>query len=153
MEKACTVESNARAIDNCRKYGITSVVSLIVGFPGETAETLERTLNETRSAALDAERWLREEADVLRAHGLEREEYLNAQLASERVEYENRLAEMQTEHECLAQARAAADKNVQRLSADLTEGTRILEDARREFQNTIDRQSTDHATALAALID
>jgi radical SAM superfamily enzyme YgiQ (UPF0313 family) len=44
MEKACTVESNARAIDNCRKYGITSVVSLIVGFPGETAETLERTL-------------------------------------------------------------------------------------------------------------
>jgi radical SAM superfamily enzyme YgiQ (UPF0313 family) len=44
MEKACTVESNARAIDNCRKYGITSVVSLIVGFPGETAETLERTM-------------------------------------------------------------------------------------------------------------
>jgi anaerobic magnesium-protoporphyrin IX monomethyl ester cyclase len=44
MEKACTVESNGRAIDNCRKYGITSVVSLIVGFPGETAETLERTL-------------------------------------------------------------------------------------------------------------
>jgi len=44
MEKACTVESNARAIDNCRKHGITGVVSLIVGFPGETAETLERTL-------------------------------------------------------------------------------------------------------------
>jgi radical SAM superfamily enzyme YgiQ (UPF0313 family) len=44
MEKACTVESNARAIDNCRKFGITSVVSLIVGFPGETAETLDRTL-------------------------------------------------------------------------------------------------------------
>jgi radical SAM superfamily enzyme YgiQ (UPF0313 family) len=44
MEKACTVESNARAIDNCRQYGITSVVSLIVGFPGETAETLERTM-------------------------------------------------------------------------------------------------------------
>ena len=118
----------------------------------DARETLERTLNETRSAALDAERWLREEADALRAHGLEREEYLNAQLASERLEYENRLAEMQTEHERLAQARAAADQNVQRLSADLTEGTRILEDARREFQNTIDRQSTEHATALAALI-
>ena len=44
MEKSCTVESNARAIDNCRKHGITSVVSLIVGFPGETAETLERTM-------------------------------------------------------------------------------------------------------------
>jgi anaerobic magnesium-protoporphyrin IX monomethyl ester cyclase len=44
MEKACTVESNARAIDNCRKHGITSVASLIVGFPGETGETLARTL-------------------------------------------------------------------------------------------------------------
>ena len=44
MEKACTVDSNARAIDNCRKHGITSVVSLIVGFPGETAGSLERTL-------------------------------------------------------------------------------------------------------------
>jgi anaerobic magnesium-protoporphyrin IX monomethyl ester cyclase len=44
MAKACTVESNGKAIDNCRKHGITSVVSLIIGFPGETAETLERTL-------------------------------------------------------------------------------------------------------------
>jgi radical SAM superfamily enzyme YgiQ (UPF0313 family) len=44
MEKSCTVESNGRAIDNCRKYGITSVVSLIIGFPGETTESLERTL-------------------------------------------------------------------------------------------------------------
>jgi anaerobic magnesium-protoporphyrin IX monomethyl ester cyclase len=44
MDKRCTVESNGRAIDNCRKYGITSVVSLIVGFPGETRETLDRTL-------------------------------------------------------------------------------------------------------------
>ena len=83
---------------------------------------------------------------------VEREEYFDAQLASERLDYENRLAEMQTEHERLGQARAAADKNVQRLSADLTEVTRVLEDARREFQDTLDRQSTEHATALAALI-
>ncbi len=45
MDKACTVESNGRAIDNCRKYGITSLVSLIIGFPGETADTLARTLD------------------------------------------------------------------------------------------------------------
>ena len=118
----------------------------------DAREILERTLNETRSAALDAERWFREEADALRAHGLEREEYFDARLASERLEYENRLAEMQTEYERLGQARAAADKNVQRLSADLTEATRVLEDARRESQSTIDRLSTEHATALAALI-
>jgi hypothetical protein len=43
MDKACTVESNARALANCRKHGLTSVVSLIVGFPGETRETLDRT--------------------------------------------------------------------------------------------------------------
>jgi radical SAM superfamily enzyme YgiQ (UPF0313 family) len=49
MAKACTVESNGRAIDNCRKYGITSVVSLIIGFPGESAETLERTLEFLRN--------------------------------------------------------------------------------------------------------
>ena len=43
MDKACTVDANARALANCRKHGLTSVVSLIVGFPGETRETLERT--------------------------------------------------------------------------------------------------------------
>ena len=118
----------------------------------DARETLERTLNETRSAALEAERWFREEADALRAQGREREEYFDARLASERLEYENRLAEMQTEYERLGQARAAADKKVQRLGADLTKVTRVHEDARRESQNTIDRLSTEHATALAALI-
>lgn len=43
MDKACTVEANAQALRNCRRHGLTSVVSLIVGFPGETAETLDRT--------------------------------------------------------------------------------------------------------------
>jgi anaerobic magnesium-protoporphyrin IX monomethyl ester cyclase len=43
MDKACTVEANARALRNCRRHGLTSVVSLIVGFPGETPETLDRT--------------------------------------------------------------------------------------------------------------
>ncbi len=118
----------------------------------EARQTLERTLNETRSAALDAERWFREEGDALRAQGREREEYFDARLASERLEYENRLAEMQTAYERLGQARAAADKNVQQLSADLTEATRVLDDTRREFQYTTDRLSTEHATALAALI-
>jgi radical SAM superfamily enzyme YgiQ (UPF0313 family) len=49
MDKACTVESNARAIDLCRKHGITTVASLIVGFPGETRESLTRTLDFLRS--------------------------------------------------------------------------------------------------------
>jgi len=132
-----------REIAEARKHAVQET---------DARQTLERTLNETRSAALDAERWFREEADALRAQGLEREEYFDARLASERLEYENRLADMQTECERLGQARAAADKKVQQLGADLTEATRVLEDTRREFQYATDRLSTEHATALAALI-
>jgi radical SAM superfamily enzyme YgiQ (UPF0313 family) len=43
MNKACGVEANRRALANCRRHGLTSVVSLVVGFPGETAASLERT--------------------------------------------------------------------------------------------------------------
>jgi|GEM_PF-1230643 len=43
MDKQCTVEANHRALDNCRKWGLTSVISLIVGFPGENEDTLEQT--------------------------------------------------------------------------------------------------------------
>lgn len=43
MDKQCTVEANHRALENCRKLGLTSVVSLIVGFPGETSDTLAQT--------------------------------------------------------------------------------------------------------------
>jgi radical SAM superfamily enzyme YgiQ (UPF0313 family) len=43
MNKNCTVEANRQALINCRRHGLTTVVSLIVGFPGETAASLERT--------------------------------------------------------------------------------------------------------------
>jgi radical SAM superfamily enzyme YgiQ (UPF0313 family) len=43
MDKACTVEANVQALRNCRKHSLTTVISLIVGFPGETPATLERT--------------------------------------------------------------------------------------------------------------
>jgi anaerobic magnesium-protoporphyrin IX monomethyl ester cyclase len=49
MDKACTVESNARAIDLCRKHGLTTAISLIVGFPGESRETLAHTLDFLRN--------------------------------------------------------------------------------------------------------
>ncbi|MDK2126903.1 B12-binding domain-containing radical SAM protein [Parachitinimonas caeni] len=51
MNKRCTVAANRQALDNCRELGLTSVVSLIVGYPGETADTLQQTyalLAETR---------------------------------------------------------------------------------------------------------
>ncbi|MEP7380211.1 MAG: radical SAM protein [Gemmatimonadota bacterium] len=43
MNKRTTVRDNARALENCRRAGLTTVVSLIVGFPGETVHTLHNT--------------------------------------------------------------------------------------------------------------
>ncbi|HZM94778.1 MAG TPA: hypothetical protein VFB92_15215 [Vicinamibacterales bacterium] len=119
----------------------------------DSRQSLEAALDETRSAALDAERWFREEAAVLRAQGLEREAYFEGRLAGERLEHENGLAEMRNECERLVQARATADEFVKRLSAELSEATRAIEDTRRESRATIDRLSAEHATALAALGD
>jgi len=43
MTKRCTVEKIHRALDNCRKEGLATIASLIVGYPGETGKTLENT--------------------------------------------------------------------------------------------------------------
>ncbi len=43
MDKYCTVEDNAVGLDTCRDVGITTVTSLIVGYPGETEQTLDNT--------------------------------------------------------------------------------------------------------------
>jgi radical SAM superfamily enzyme YgiQ (UPF0313 family) len=43
MNKQCSVEDNAKALDNCRAVGLTSVVSLVVGFPGESEASLATT--------------------------------------------------------------------------------------------------------------
>jgi radical SAM superfamily enzyme YgiQ (UPF0313 family) len=53
MNKACSVEANHKALVNCRRHGLTTVVSLIVGFPGETAASLERTYRFLEAAPPD----------------------------------------------------------------------------------------------------
>ena len=53
MSKQCSVEANARALENCRRHGITSVVSLIVGYPGETSDSLADTLAFLRATPPD----------------------------------------------------------------------------------------------------
>lgn len=53
MDKRTTPEDNVAAIKNCRSVGITSVISLIVGYPGETAQTLERTFEFMKNAQPD----------------------------------------------------------------------------------------------------
>lgn len=44
MGKRSTVEQSARALENCRRVGITTITTVIIGFPGETKATLEETL-------------------------------------------------------------------------------------------------------------
>ena len=53
MNKRMDKKSNGRALDNCRKYGLTSVVTLIVGFPGETEATVNETLEFLREHPCD----------------------------------------------------------------------------------------------------
>lgn len=53
MDKQCSVESNHAALANCRAVGLTSVISLIVGFPGETEHSLERTCEFLRATPPD----------------------------------------------------------------------------------------------------
>ncbi|AKF03497.1 B12-binding domain-containing radical SAM protein [Sandaracinus amylolyticus] len=53
MNKACTADENRRALINCRKVGLTSLVTVIVGFPGETRETVDETYALLASAPPD----------------------------------------------------------------------------------------------------
>jgi radical SAM superfamily enzyme YgiQ (UPF0313 family) len=53
MNKRVGEDANGRALDNCRKYGLTSVVTLIVGFPGETEATVRETLDFLREHPCD----------------------------------------------------------------------------------------------------
>lgn len=53
MNKRCTVEANERALINCREVGITTVATVILGFPGETAATVQATFNMLRRAPPD----------------------------------------------------------------------------------------------------
>jgi radical SAM superfamily enzyme YgiQ (UPF0313 family) len=53
MNKRCTVESNLQAMKTCRELGLSTVVSVIIGFPGETTETVNVTLDHLRSGMPD----------------------------------------------------------------------------------------------------
>jgi radical SAM superfamily enzyme YgiQ (UPF0313 family) len=53
MRKGTTVEQNERAIKWVKEAGMTVTVSMIIGYPGETRETLEQTLNFIRKTKPD----------------------------------------------------------------------------------------------------
>lgn len=53
MNKSCSVESNLRAMQVCRENGLTTMVSVIIGFPGETVDTIRATLEHLREGMPD----------------------------------------------------------------------------------------------------
>jgi radical SAM superfamily enzyme YgiQ (UPF0313 family) len=53
MQKRSDVEKNVTAIKNCRAAGITTLCTVIVGFPGETAATVDDTIAFLRAAQPD----------------------------------------------------------------------------------------------------
>lgn len=53
MNKRVSPEVNRLALENCRKHQLTSVISLIAGFPGETRETIDRTIDFLETAPAD----------------------------------------------------------------------------------------------------
>jgi anaerobic magnesium-protoporphyrin IX monomethyl ester cyclase len=53
MNKRTDPITNELAIKNCHKYHLTTIVTLIVGFPGETSETIDRTIYFLERAPID----------------------------------------------------------------------------------------------------
>ena len=53
MNKAATIEKYATGIELLRRYGIMTFGSFIIGFPGETAETVEETIDFIRATKPD----------------------------------------------------------------------------------------------------
>ena len=53
MKKGTTVEQNARAIKLAKKVGISVAISVVVGYPGETADMLKQTFEFIRRTKPD----------------------------------------------------------------------------------------------------
>jgi anaerobic magnesium-protoporphyrin IX monomethyl ester cyclase len=53
MEKGTTVEQNERAIRWAKKVGMSVAISVVVGYPGETTDTLKQTFDFIRKTEPD----------------------------------------------------------------------------------------------------
>lgn len=53
MNKRTDAKTNALALENCRKYGLTTVATIIVGFPGETESSVQRTFEFLKNSPPD----------------------------------------------------------------------------------------------------
>ena len=102
-----------------------------------TRTAVEQTLNETRAAALDAQRSFEEQAGALRARGLEQEAQFEVFLAQEQLKHESRLAETQgcnrtlaLERDALQQSLTTVQEQSQQLQETLAATAKALKVAR-----------------------
>jgi chromosome segregation ATPase len=101
-------------------------------------DALERTLADVRSDALETQRGLQEQADAIRADGLEQRARLEVQIAHQRLEHETRLADAQEhmrttarERDALQQSLTTAEQQSHDLKATLAATLQALEIAKR----------------------
>ena len=94
----------------------------------ETRQTLERTVAETRAAAVEAERAFQEQAESLRSDARARQERFDAQLKEARTDHQKQQGELQAGNAALARERdgllqslAAAQEQSRQLDAELGE--------------------------------
>ena len=102
----------------------------------------EREGHNTRQAAL-----LNEIQNLETARGA-----LDDSLASVREHARRREIDYQHERDGLERARLTAEAEVRRLAAELTDARHAFEKARREFQQTLDRVTGEHAESVAKLV-
>jgi len=102
----------------------------------------EREGHNTRQAAL-----LNEIQNLETARGA-----LDDSLASVREHARKREIDYQHERDGLERARLTAEAEVRRLAAELTDARHAFEKARREFQQTLDRVTGEHAESVAKLV-
>ena len=76
---------------------------------------------------------------------------LDESLASVREQMRRREIDYQHERDGLERARLTAETEVRRLAAQLAEAKHTLDEARRDFQQTLDRVTGEHADSLAKL--
>jgi chromosome segregation ATPase len=94
----------------------------------EACSTLEQLVAKVRATALESERSFREQAEALRAAASEQREEFERRIAEQRSAHERQLADAQQAHHAIELAMA---------------------EGRRELETAVQRQSDEHAAALA----
>jgi hypothetical protein len=124
----------------------------------DARDALERTLAETRSAALETERSLGEQMKALRTRAHDDVSQLEIRLADERRTFESRLAEMQAcgeqlvqERDALQQTLNAREEQLRALEVQHREVHRRFEDARTAADADIQRLTNESAEMRSAL--